>query len=595
MAFLTDRTLATGVTLQDLIHIVIPTDVSQNPAGSSYKATIQQVSDAIFSGFTGATQLYEVGFGTDSTQRVGVSADASGNWSLVSGGKGNSASGNYSVTVGGKGNCTEKNFSFVGGGTQNIAAGCLSFVGGGINNQSLGDYSTISGGYHNTTSGDYSTVSGGYRNTSSCYYSTVSGGYKNTSNNNSVTVSGGVCNTSSGYSSTISGGQRNTSSAYGSFVGGGRLNVSANSSSVVTGGDSNTALDFYSSINGGNQNTTNGFGSTIGGGSQNKTQQTYSVIVGGCQNTSNGNYSFIGSGTINKSNCNYSMIIGGSGNTVNACYSIIGDGCGNTTTGQYSFIGNGQNNKTICNYGTILGGSGNTVNHIMSATYGKDVISVSACTFHVNYLALQNTPETDVQTTTQYLTRDSVTGVVKTKTIPGPTVYGLFAQTGNSTTIISNVEGTLIDGGVGTLSVPANSFSVGDSFRADFGGVMSAKNSETITIRVKSGVGGATTISTSPAFTLPGSGVSNQVWLMNLNFTVRAIGPAGTASIVLLGELHVLKLASGDQEGYGWNTVDILNFDTTVNNTLNVTAQWGSNTPLQNAIYSDIFVLNKIY
>jgi hypothetical protein len=47
MAFLTDRTLATGVTINDLIHIVITGDTSQNPAGSSYKATIGQVLDLI--------------------------------------------------------------------------------------------------------------------------------------------------------------------------------------------------------------------------------------------------------------------------------------------------------------------------------------------------------------------------------------------------------------------------------------------------------------------------------------------------------------------------------------------------------------------
>lgn len=53
MAFLTDRTLATGVTLQDLIHIVITGDTSQgNFAGSSYKATIGQVSNTILSGLT---------------------------------------------------------------------------------------------------------------------------------------------------------------------------------------------------------------------------------------------------------------------------------------------------------------------------------------------------------------------------------------------------------------------------------------------------------------------------------------------------------------------------------------------------------------
>jgi hypothetical protein len=46
MGFLTDRTLATGVTIQDLIHIVITGDTSQgNSAGSSYKAKLQQVVD----------------------------------------------------------------------------------------------------------------------------------------------------------------------------------------------------------------------------------------------------------------------------------------------------------------------------------------------------------------------------------------------------------------------------------------------------------------------------------------------------------------------------------------------------------------------
>jgi hypothetical protein len=47
MAFLTDRTSATAVTFTDLIHIVNPNDTSQNPAGSSFKATIQPVTDLV--------------------------------------------------------------------------------------------------------------------------------------------------------------------------------------------------------------------------------------------------------------------------------------------------------------------------------------------------------------------------------------------------------------------------------------------------------------------------------------------------------------------------------------------------------------------
>ena len=55
---LTDRQLASGVTLTDLVHIVITGDTSQSRVGSSYKATIQQISDVIGGGggtFTGGT------------------------------------------------------------------------------------------------------------------------------------------------------------------------------------------------------------------------------------------------------------------------------------------------------------------------------------------------------------------------------------------------------------------------------------------------------------------------------------------------------------------------------------------------------------
>jgi uncharacterized Zn-binding protein involved in type VI secretion len=44
---LTDRSLAPGVGLNNLIHIVITGDTTQNPAGSSFKATIGQLQDAL--------------------------------------------------------------------------------------------------------------------------------------------------------------------------------------------------------------------------------------------------------------------------------------------------------------------------------------------------------------------------------------------------------------------------------------------------------------------------------------------------------------------------------------------------------------------
>ena len=178
-------------------------------------------------------------------------------------------------------------------------------------------------------------------------------------------------------------------------------------------------------------------------------------------------------------------------------------------------------------------------------------------------------------------------------TIPGAaatTNVGLFAQTANSTTIVNTTnELTLIDGGVGSLSVPANGFAVGDSFRVDMGGVMSAQNNNTLRIRLKTG---SVVLADSGVLTMPA--ITNQVWTLSVTFTVRSIGAAGVASIVTLAQFHILKLASGTQQGFAWNTINNTTFDTTIQNTLNITGQW-SNATNNNSIYSDIFLLNKTY
>jgi hypothetical protein len=166
----------------------------------------------------------------------------------------------------------------------------------------------------------------------------------------------------------------------------------------------------------------------------------------------------------------------------------------------------------------------------------------------------------------------------------------LFAQTGNSTIITGITESTLINGGVGTLTVPANGFQVGDSFRAVFGGVMNAANNQTIRIRVKAG---AITLLDSGVQNL-GSAVTDDVWSLNVDFTIRQIGTAGVASIVSLGSFHYTKTNNASVQGFGFNVVNNTTFDTTVSNVLDVTAQWGS-ANAGNNIYSDIFVLNKTY
>lgn len=175
-------------------------------------------------------------------------------------------------------------------------------------------------------------------------------------------------------------------------------------------------------------------------------------------------------------------------------------------------------------------------------------------------------------------------------TPPFALVYGLFAQTANSTIVSgTTTETTLINGGVGTLSVPANGFAVGDSFRADFGGVVNAANNQTIQIRVKTG--SVILLDSGPQSI---TNITNNVWTLSINFTIRTLGGPGVASIVSLGAFNYNKTVNGVTEGFAFNTVNNTTFDTTVNNTLDVTVQWGS-TSAGNNIFSDIFVLNKIY
>jgi len=186
-------------------------------------------------------------------------------------------------------------------------------------------------------------------------------------------------------------------------------------------------------------------------------------------------------------------------------------------------------------------------------------------------------------------------GVTKQTTLDSITYapgnnYGLFAQTANSTPVTATTtESTLINGGVGTLSVPANGFNIGDSFRAIFGGVLNTGNNQTIRIRVKSG---AVIFLDSGIQSI--TGIENDIFNLHIDFTIRALGTAGVASIVALGAFNYVKTANGAVQGFGFNTVNNTTFDTTINNTLDVTVQWGS-TSASNSIYSDIFVLNKTY
>jgi hypothetical protein len=167
----------------------------------------------------------------------------------------------------------------------------------------------------------------------------------------------------------------------------------------------------------------------------------------------------------------------------------------------------------------------------------------------------------------------------------------LYTQTNSSTPVeATDIEGTLIDGGLGTLTIPANGFKEGDSFSAVLIGHLSCVGSATLHIRIKTASG----ILLADTGVMAMSATTNKHWKLDIDFTVRQIGIATVASIASGGLFSYTKDGGLNFEGVNFSIVNDATFNTTIGNTLVVTAQWNTNNA-GNFIYSEIFTLNKTY
>lgn len=168
--------------------------------------------------------------------------------------------------------------------------------------------------------------------------------------------------------------------------------------------------------------------------------------------------------------------------------------------------------------------------------------------------------------------------------------FGLFSQTSQGNPISNTVvESSLIGLGVGSLSVPANGFSIGDSFHAIITGYLNSDNNQGIEFRIKSN---GNLLADTGIITL--NTATNRHFRLEVFFTVRTLGVSGVASIVSGGSFQYTKNASISFEGADFSTEVSTGFDTTVLNTLEITAQW-SNADPNNTIYSELFTLNKTF
>jgi hypothetical protein len=209
-------------------------------------------------------------------------------------------------------------------------------------------------------------------------------------------------------------------------------------------------------------------------------------------------------------------------------------------------------------------------------------------------LAISSLPElTGITADSTYVVEYSgTTYKIKQSTVaPLPIVYGLFSQTGSSITVSgTTVESSIIGGGIGSLSIPANSFRVGDSFNAVLIGHLSSVGTATLQIRIKT----ATGILLSDTGAIAMETATTKHWKLDVNFTIRNLGAASTGSIASGGVFSYTKNSGTNFEGTNFSIINNTTFDTTITNTLLITAEWNTNNT-GNSIYSEIFILNKIY
>jgi len=175
--------------------------------------------------------------------------------------------------------------------------------------------------------------------------------------------------------------------------------------------------------------------------------------------------------------------------------------------------------------------------------------------------------------------------------VPFSVNNGLFAQTVDSAPVTATtVKTSVIGTGVGTLTVPANSFTIGNSFVARLDGIISSVGTATLHIHVET-LGGVILADTG---IIAMDASTAKAWTLDIEFTVRTLGGVGVASISSGGLFSYIKNSGLNFEGFVLSNINSTTFDTTIDNTLVIYAQWNTNNA-GNSILSRNFVLNKIY
>jgi len=140
-----------------------------------------------------------------------------------------------------------------------------------------------------------------------------------------------------------------------------------------------------------------------------------------------------------------------------------------------------------------------------------------------------------------------------------------FTQYQAVTVANSTTETTVIGTGEGSLTFQKNSMAVGKTYKVTVKGFYSNTGTPTLTAKVKAG---STVLLSSGAITTT-TGASNRGFSLDAILTVYSLGASGT----IQGQGEVVELGSAHTAMVATSAVTV---DTTANQALNVTVQWGT-------------------
>lgn len=151
---------------------------------------------------------------------------------------------------------------------------------------------------------------------------------------------------------------------------------------------------------------------------------------------------------------------------------------------------------------------------------------------------------------------------------------GVYSESSGFTVLSSNLNETNLLGqgtSAGSLSVPAGDFLQLDTFAFKASGRLTGGSNDTFTLRLKSNVSGVGSVEFGAIpVQISDNGLVDVWWDIVADFTVRSLGSAGSATLVLSGSFRYTN-NNDVVKTFGRTIIDSTNFDTTKDNTLQLT------------------------